>query len=63
MLRLTDPVEVAVVDQIVVRLITPEEKPRWDELVTEHHYLKNAPMVVEYCGEWVDNSHPASILS
>ena len=36
-LRLTDPVEAAVVDQIVVRWITPEEKPRWDELVTEHH--------------------------
>ena len=33
---------------------------RWDKLVTEHHYLKNAQMVdeqlrygVEYRGEWV----------
>ena len=48
------------VDQIVIRLITPEKKTRWDELVTEHHYLKNAQMVgeplrsgVEYRGEWV----------
>ena len=59
-LKLTDPVEAAVVDQIQVRLILPEEKARWDELVCEHHYLKNAQMVgeqlryvVESQGEWV----------
>ena len=59
-LRVTDPVEAAVVDQIVVRWITPEEKTRWDELVTEHHYLKNAHRVgeqlrwvVECRREWV----------
>ena len=32
-LKLTDPVEAAVVDQIQVRLILPEEKARWDELL------------------------------
>jgi len=59
-LKLTDPIEAAVVDQIEVRLITPEETGRWDELVCEHHYLKNAHLVgeqlryvVEYRGEWV----------
>ena len=34
-------------DQIEVRLIRPEETSRWDELVCEHHYLKNAQMVGE----------------
>ena len=34
-------------DQIVVRLVRPDERPRWDALVTEHHYLKNATLVGE----------------
>jgi hypothetical protein len=59
-LRLTDPAEVAVVEQIQVRLVLPEERARWDELVTQHHYLKSAQMVgeqlryvAEYQGQWL----------
>ncbi len=34
-------------DQVRVRLITPEEQPRWDDLITTRHYLKNATLVGE----------------
>lgn len=47
-------------DQLVVRPITPAERPRWDELVATHHYLKNATLVgehlcyvVEHQGTWL----------
>ena len=47
-------------DQLVVRPITPEERPRWNELVSTHHYLKNATLVgahlcyvAEYQGTWL----------
>lgn len=60
LLKLTDPKEAAVLDQIRVRLILPGEKARWDELVSQHHYLKNANMVgeqlryvAEYQGQWM----------
>jgi hypothetical protein len=46
-LRLPNAQEQAVLDQLVVRLITPEERPRWNELVSTHHYLKNATLVGE----------------
>lgn len=59
-LKLSDPAEAAVVDKITVRLIKPEERVRWDELICQHHYLKNAQMVgeqlryvVEYDGQWL----------
>src|ERR1039457_5070250 len=59
-MRLTDPAEAAVLDQITVRLVRPEEQVRWDQLVREHHYLKNANLVgerlcyvVEYQGQWL----------
>ena len=59
-LVLTDPAEAAVVEQIVVRLVRPEEEARWDELIVQHHYLKNARMVgeqlryvAEYRGQWL----------
>ena len=55
-----DPVEAAVLNQITVRLILPEEQARWDQLVCQHHYLKNARMVgeqlryvVEVQGQWL----------
>ena len=55
-----DPGEAVVLDQIVLRLVLPQEQARWDELVTKHHYLKNANLVgerlcyvVEYQGVWL----------
>jgi hypothetical protein len=59
-IRLSDRAEAAVLDQIVVRLIEPHEQDRWDQLVCQHHYLKNANLVgerlcyvVEDRGEWL----------
>jgi len=46
-LKLTDPAEAAVVEQLQVRLVRPEEQARWNQLMTQHHYLKNARMVGE----------------
>jgi len=42
-----DPVEQAVLDQVRVRLITPEEQARWEDLIATRHYLKNATLVGE----------------
>lgn len=39
--------EPAVLDGLYVRLIQPEEKDQWDQLITAHHYLKNALLVGE----------------
>jgi hypothetical protein len=54
------PAEQAVLDQVQVRLITPEEQSRWDDLITTRHYLKNATLVgeqlryvVEHDGQWL----------
>ena len=59
-LVLTDPAEAAVVEQIQVRLVRPEEEARWDELIIQHHYLKSARMVgeqlryvAEFQGQWL----------
>ena len=59
-LVLTDPAEAAVVEQIQVRLVRLEEEARWDELMSQHHYLKSARMVgeqlryvAEYQGQWL----------
>ena len=41
-LILTEPAEAAVLNQITVRLVRPEEQGRWEQLVSEHHCLKNA---------------------
>ena len=44
----------------MVRLISPEERARWSQEVSEHHYLKNATLVgehlcyvAEYQGQWL----------
>lgn len=37
--------DAAVLAQVSIRLIAPEEKARWDQLITERHYLKNADLV------------------
>jgi Domain of unknown function (DUF4338)/DDE_Tnp_1-associated/Transposase DDE domain len=59
-LVLTDPAEAAVVDQIRVRLVRPEEEAEWDRLMVDNHYLKSAQMVgeqlryvAEYRGRWM----------
>ena len=58
---LTDPAEAAVVEQIEVCLVEPEEEARWDELMSQNHYLKSARMVGEqlryvahYQGQWLE---------
>jgi hypothetical protein len=58
--KLSDRAEAAVLDQILVRLIEPHEQDRWNQLVSQHHYLKNAHLVgerlcyvVEYGGQWL----------
>ena len=58
--KLTDRAEAAVLDQVVVRLIEPHEQERWNQLVSQHHYLKNARLVgerlcyvVEAGGHWL----------
>jgi hypothetical protein len=59
-LSFSDPAERAVLEQVTVRLVLPHEQARWDQLVSEHHYLKNANMVgerlcyvAEYRGQWL----------
>jgi hypothetical protein len=59
-LVLTDSAEAAVVDQITVRLLRPDEEAEWDRLMVENHYLKSARMVgeqlryvAEYQGQWM----------
>jgi hypothetical protein len=59
-MRLLDAAEAAVLDQITVRLIEPAEQDRWNQLVSQHHYLKNASLVgerlcyvAEHQGQWL----------
>ena len=59
-IRMPDVQEQHVLDHLVVRPITEAERPQWNELVTAHHYLKNATLVgehlryvVEYQGQWL----------
>jgi hypothetical protein len=59
-IRLPNAQEQNVLDHLVVRLITQQERPRWNELVCTHHYLKNATLVgehlcyvAEYQGQWL----------
>ena len=39
LMRLTDSAETAVLNQIIVRQMRPEQQARWDQSVSEHHYL------------------------
>ena len=59
-IKLSDPAEAVVLDQLIVRLIQAHERERWDQLMVEHHYLKSADLVgeqlryvVEYQGRWL----------
>jgi hypothetical protein len=54
------PTEARLLDQVTVRLITPEERQRYDGLMEQEHYLGNAHAVgqvlryvAEYQGQWV----------
>jgi hypothetical protein len=58
--RLPDVAEQAVLDGLVVRLIVPGEDQRWNQEITQRHYLKNAHLVgeqlryvAEYQGQWL----------
>jgi hypothetical protein len=59
-LRLPNVAEQAVLDGLVVRLIVAGEEQRWNQQITQRHYLKNAHLVgeqlryvAEYEGQWV----------
>lgn len=52
-----EPAEQAVLDQVRVRLITPDEQARWDDLITTRHYLKNATLVGEQLRYVVTDAH------
>ena len=45
--RLPVGAEQAVLDELRVRLIRPEEQPRYDRLIEQEHYLHNAALVGE----------------
>ena len=49
-----------VLARVTIRLIEPGEKTRWDNLICERHYLKNANLVgrqlryvAELDGQWI----------
>lgn len=55
-----DPEESAFLSEVTLRLVTPDEQERWNQLVSEHHYLKNANLVgerlcyvAEQNGQWL----------
>jgi hypothetical protein len=59
-IKLSDRAEATVLEQLVVRLMEPGEEDRWNQLISQHHYLKNAHLVgerlcyvVEYQGQWL----------
>ncbi len=59
-MSLMDPAEAAVLNEVTIRLICPQEQDRWDQLVMQHHYLKSARLVgerlcyvAEYQGQWM----------
>jgi hypothetical protein len=59
-IRLPNAQEQEVLEQLTVRLITEEERPRWNAEMTQWHYLKSATMVgeqlcyvAEYQGQWL----------
>jgi hypothetical protein len=59
-IRLPNTTEQAVLDGLTVRLVEPCEQARWDGLIEQQHYLKNARLVGEqlryvgeYQGQWL----------
>ena len=58
--RRPEPEEQHVLDHLTVRLITPQERPRYQALMEEHHYLHRHQLVGEqlcyvatYRGQWL----------
>jgi hypothetical protein len=58
--RQPTPDEQEILAHLVVRLVSPEEIPKFDALMAEHHYLKNGQLVgehlryvAEYRGQWL----------
>lgn len=54
------PAEQEILEQLTVRLIRPQERARFDELIIQEHYLHSAELVgeqlryvVEYQGQWM----------
>ena len=45
--RLPNDHEQTILDQLQVQLVGPQQRPRWNKLVCQHHYLKNADLVGE----------------
>jgi len=45
--RLPNDHEQTILDQLQVQLVGPQQRPRWNQLVCQHHYLKNADLVGE----------------
>ena len=39
--------EATVLAELSVQLLDPADQPRWEQLVTTHHYLKSASLVGE----------------
>ncbi len=54
--RLPNRDEQAVLEGVRVRLASPKERPRWNQLVRRHHYLKNANLVGEQLRYVVTNA-------
>lgn len=59
-IRLPNAQEQHVLNHLIVRLVTEEERPRWNAEVAAHHYLHNAALVgeqlcyvAEYQGTWL----------
>ena len=59
-IRLPNVQEQQVLNALVVSPISGEERPRWNELVRQYHYLRNATLVgehlcyvAEYEGQWL----------
>jgi hypothetical protein len=46
-IRLPNIDEQSLLNHLKVRLISPKERTRWNKLVSQHHYLKNARLVGE----------------
>ena len=58
--RQPTPEEQQILIHVMVRLVRPEEVQRFDQLMAQHHYLKNAQVVgehlryvAEYRGQWL----------
>src|SRR5574341_77676 len=59
-IRLPNAQEQHVLNHLIVRLVTDEERPRWNAEISAHHYLHNAALVgeqlcyvAEYQGTWL----------